>query len=317
MKRYRVGVLLFLGSIHFLLSVLLSRVSAEDSVNTEAVQGQPGVEAARAAGQMLMRDSSAALVNKAWEALENNDLEAVLDLTNACIDRYDTAAQQMQSTLDEAPGSQDTEQQVHARWALNDVATALFIKGKVFQNAKMFDEAKIAYQKLIDEYSGGQCWDPAGWFWKPAEAAQENLTMLETGVFYDFGDYKSSTLVAKAWEALEKEDFHLVLGYADKCIKLYEKRAREMQAGLTDYPQGSPEQIFGYWALNDVATAHFIKAKALMAVGSNEQAIDEFEVVRDEYSYGQCWDPRGWFWKPVTEANNWLNVLTEEKERGF
>lgn len=306
------GVLFFLGSINLFFSMLSSRISAEDSVNAEMVKELLTVEPTQAADPSPVSGSSASLVNRAWEALENNDLETVLDLTNEYIDRYGKIAQQMQSKLNEASSSQGTESQIHSRWALNDVATALFIKGKALHNAQMFDEAKIAYRKLTDEYSGGQCWDPKGWFWKPAEAVQENLTMLETGIFYDFGDYSSSTLVVKAWEALEHEDLNLVLGYADKCIKLYEGRAREMQAGLSDYPQGSKEEIFKYWALNDVATAHFIKAKAFMIAGKNEDAVREFEIIRDEYSYGQCWDPRGWFWKPVTEADNWLNVFKEE-----
>ena len=36
----------------------------------------------------------------------------------------------------------------------------------------------LAYQKLVDQYYYAQCWDPKGWFWKPAEAAQQALDEL-------------------------------------------------------------------------------------------------------------------------------------------
>ena len=33
--------------------------------------------------------------------------------------------------------------------------------------------------KVIDEYSYAQAWDPGGWFWKPAEAAQKKLGEMD------------------------------------------------------------------------------------------------------------------------------------------
>ena len=59
-------------------------------------------------------------------------------------------------------------------WALNDVGTALFILGEAYRNAGQYEEAAQAYKKLINEYFYAQCWDPKGWFWKPAEAAEKN-----------------------------------------------------------------------------------------------------------------------------------------------
>lgn len=255
-------------------------------------------------------ESSVGLVANAWEALKNDDLESVLDFTNKCIVRYGKRALQMQEKLSDYITGTDAE--IRANWALNDVATVLFIQGRAYQNAEMYEEAKAVYQKLVDEYTFGQCWDPKGWFWKPAVVAKENLTMIETGTFFDFGDYASVTLVTKAWEALQEENLVLVLGYADKCISLYEDQARVMQSSLTDYPKGSDEEIFSYWALNDVATARFIKGRAYMIEGKKEEAIREFKIVHDDFSFGQCWDPRGWFWKPASEVDNWLKVLGEE-----
>jgi len=60
-------------------------------------------------------------------------------------------------------------------WALNDVGTSLFIKAEALKKAGKVDEAKKVYKELIDKYFYSQCWDPQGWFWKPAEAAQQAL----------------------------------------------------------------------------------------------------------------------------------------------
>ena len=64
-------------------------------------------------------------------------------------------------------------------WALNDVGTSLFILGEAYRQSDNKEEASKAYKQLIDEYFYAQCWDPNGWFWKPAEAAQQKLGELD------------------------------------------------------------------------------------------------------------------------------------------
>ncbi len=293
---------------HFVLP--LTKVCAKNLPNAQSVEELSDLGSVR---EVLNVASPISLVISAWAALEENDLEAVLKFTNDCVERFGKRAQQMQEDLEGyAIGSEAT---IRSYWALNDVATALFIQGKALENARRYDEAKEAYKELINKYTYGQCWDPKGWFWKPAEVAGENLAMIEDGVFFDFGDYTSSTLVMKAWKALEEENVTLVFGYVDKCIKLYGMRAREMQSALDHYPEDSDSEIFSYWALNDVATAHFIKAKAYMIEGKDSEMIHEFKTIRDELFYGQCWDPRGWWWKPVDEANNWLKILDQKAQK--
>ena len=83
---------------------------------------------------------------------------------------------------------------------------------------------------------------------------------------YDFGDFSSKTLMGKAWEALAKSDYAAVEAYTKKCLDLYQAKAIEQSAGLTDVP--SPARAFDYWALNDVATAHFVSAQAHLARGA-------------------------------------------------
>ena len=43
-----------------------------------------------------------------------------------------------------------------------------------------------AYKTLVEKYSFSQCWDPKGWFWKPAVAARGKINKIqaESGMMY-------------------------------------------------------------------------------------------------------------------------------------
>lgn len=247
---------------------------------------------------------SETLVKKAWEALSAEDTEAVLAYTNKCLELYEEKAKEMQANLDgyvEGP-----KEKVFEQWALNDVATSLFIQGEAYRRSGKQDAAIAAFKKLVDEVSYGQTWDTNGWFWKPAAAAKEKMAMIDSGVVLDFGDYTSAFLVGQAWRALPSGDMKVITAYTDKVIELYAEKAKEMQASLTEYPWQSKEQIFNYWALNDVGTALFIKAEALKKAGETEEAKKVYKTLIDQYFYAQCWDPQGWFWKPAEAAQEAL-----------
>ena len=71
---------------------------------------------------------SETLASKAWNSLNENDLESVLAYTNKCIELYGEQAVKMQDSLtDFAQGPDD---HIFSYWALNDVATSLFIQGE-------------------------------------------------------------------------------------------------------------------------------------------------------------------------------------------
>ncbi len=252
---------------------------------------------------------SVTLASKAWDALEKGDIEGVLAYTNKCVELYAAQAREMQAGLDEYPSG--TNEEIFKYWALNDVATCLFIQGEAYRKANMIDEAKEVYTKLINDYTYGQCWDTKGWFWKPAEAAKEKLANLESGSNIDFGDYTSSTLSAKAWQALSQDNLEAVLAYTDKCIELYAKKAQEMQASLNEYPWESNEKIFSFWALNDVGTCYFIRGEAYRKAGQHGKAKEAYKKVIDDYYFAQSWDPQGWFWKPAEAAQQKLDELEE------
>ncbi|MBN2144627.1 MAG: hypothetical protein JW774_08390, partial [Candidatus Aureabacteria bacterium] len=128
-----------------------------------------------------------------------------------------------------------------------------------------------------------------------------------SGTEYDFGDQKSVTLCTKAWAALEVKDWAGVEAYTERCIGLYTKHALKQQSELTAMPPATVANT--YWALNDVGTAYFIKAKALKEQGKNDMAKKICQLVIDEYSYSQCWDPKGWFWSPAEACRDMIMTL--------
>ena len=126
----------------------------------------------------------------------------------------------------------------------------------------------------------------------------------------DFGDYTSATLANKAWTAYGSLSYDEALVYIDKCLELYEREAKAMQLSLTEFPPNTPpEATAKYWALNDVGTCVFIKGQCLMSKGDKEGAKTAFRKLVDELGFAQCWDPKGWFWKPADAAKQKLVEL--------
>ena len=133
--------------------------------------------------------------------------------------------------------------------------------------------------------------------------------MIETGVNYYFGDYTSSFLTTQAWKALLADDLDTVNAYTNKVIELYAGKAKQMQESMTEYAWESKDKIFSFWALNDVGTSLFIKGEAYKKAEKNKEAKEAYKQLVDNYFYAQCWDPKGWFWKPAEAAQEALNAL--------
>ncbi|WP_052573942.1 hypothetical protein [Haloferula sp. BvORR071] len=123
----------------------------------------------------------------------------------------------------------------------------------------------------------------------------------------DFGDFGSATLTTKAWEALNAGKHDAVDGYTSKVVELYATKADEMQAGLTE--AASADKAHDYWALNDVGTCYFIRAQSKEARGDAKGAIAYYKTLSEKYSFAQCWDTKGWFWKPADAAKSKLKSL--------
>jgi len=251
--------------------------------------------------------TSSRLVQKAWLAFEADDLTAVEAFVNKILELYADKAKKMQASMrGYAAGSND---QIFAYWAVNDVGTALFILGETYQRNGKKQEAVEAYNRVINELSYAQTWDPCGWFWKPAAAAKEQLAMIESGTHWAFGDHSSAFLVQQAWAALKANDVKAVQVYVNKTVELYGKQAKKMQASMRDYVSGSNDKIFRYYALNDVGTALLILGEVYQNTGKKKEAAKVYKKVIDEFPYAQCWYDKGWFWKPAEAAQMKLQEL--------
>jgi len=254
--------------------------------------------------------TSQTLANNAWHALEVKDYDAAFAYVNKCIELYKGKALVMQASMtDYAPKGKEFDY-----WALNDVGVCFFIKGKALKEQGKKEEAKQSFDTLIKDFYYSQCWDPKGWFWKPADGAKDILKLMEmeaeTGTEYDFGDYTSMTLTVKAWGALDKKDYAGVEVYTKKCVDLYEQEAIKQQSELTEYlPR---DKAFNAWALNDVGTCYFILGEALLGDAKYSDAKDAYSKIIDKFSFAQCWDPRGWFWKPAVAARGKINKIIAE-----
>lgn len=126
----------------------------------------------------------------------------------------------------------------------------------------------------------------------------------------DFGDQSSSTLTGKAWEALNAGNHAAVDGYTAKCVELYATKADEMQKGLSAAP--ASDKAHDYWALNDVGTCFFIRAQSKEARGDAKGAIAYYKALTEKYAFAQCWDTKGWFWKPAEAAKSKIKSLEFE-----
>ncbi|MBI4355407.1 MAG: hypothetical protein HY597_03005 [Candidatus Omnitrophica bacterium] len=248
--------------------------------------------------------TSATLAGKAWQALAAQDYAAVEAYTGKCITLYETKAVEQNQSLN-APAPKE---RAFDYWALNDVATCYFIRGKAFKEQGKMEAASADFNAILEKLSYGQCWDPKGWFWQVSEAAKDQLNTLRTS--YDFGDYTSETLTTKAWQALDVKDYTAVELYTKKCISLYEADAVKQQGSLEEF--APKEKAFSFWALNDVGTCYFILGEALMAQARYEEARVAFEKVVNELSFAQCWDPKGWFWKVAVASRGRINKIAAE-----
>lgn len=123
----------------------------------------------------------------------------------------------------------------------------------------------------------------------------------------DFGDLSSATLTKKAWEAFAAGDGDLVLAYTGTCRELYEAEARKQQASLVEFAPA--EKAHDHWALNDVGTCLFIEGQLAEKQGDKAKATTAYRHLVDTLKYCQCWDTKGWFWKPAEAAADRLKEL--------
>jgi tetratricopeptide (TPR) repeat protein len=247
------------------------------------------------------------LTSSAWDALSAGRPEEAHGYADRCIGLFSAEARKMQDSLPGYPA----KEAACDYWALNDVATCLFLKGKAYYVTGEDEKALAAFREILDRYGYAQCWDPRGWFWKVADAARDHIVLMDCGL--DFGDYASQTLTAKAWDALSAGRYDEAIVFARRCVNLYRGQARDMQAKLQEYP--GKNQAFDFWALNDVGTCFFIIGEASAAKQDFSKAEEAYRALVEDFKYAQCWDGNGqFFWKPAEQAGATLESLKDIKK---
>ena len=118
--------------------------------------------------------TSQTLTTNAWLALGAGNYEHAIKYTEKCAELYEETAREMQASLTaKAPADK-----VHDYWALNDVDTSYFIRGEALSKLDRNDEAIAAFKVVRDDLFYAQAWDPKGWFWSPADAANSKIDIL-------------------------------------------------------------------------------------------------------------------------------------------
>jgi tetratricopeptide (TPR) repeat protein len=121
---------------------------------------------------------------------------------------------------------------------------------------------------------------------------------------------RSYILLGKAWAAKEAADDATVMVYTGKIIEVYTPQAISMQKSLTEpLPPADKEKVFSMWALNDVGTAYFLKGQSLEKMGKPKEAVEAYKFLTENLPFAQCWDTKGWFWKPASAAAERIQAL--------
>ncbi len=97
-------------------------------------------------------------------------------------------------------------------------------------------------------------------------------------------------------------------GCSRKMIETYKTQALEMQKGLTEATT-TKEETEKLWALNDVGTCYFILGQSLEADGRTKEALAAYKTLTEDLPFAQCWDEKGWFWKPADGAREKVKSL--------
>jgi hypothetical protein len=125
------------------------------------------------------------LTTAAWDAFKSQDYSKAISKAKECVDEFRGSADREQDTLlskkEALPPvgkvSEAQRQAIIARGLLNDVATCYYIIGRSAEFLGQLDIARDAYMHTV-RYTYARTWDPAGWFWSPAEVAKDRLANL-------------------------------------------------------------------------------------------------------------------------------------------
>jgi len=139
------------------------------------------------AGRALTEDLSenALCTKRAWDFYNASKYDEAVRRAEVCIDDFVVQARRDEKKLQDekvplpptGKVSHEDYLKIIERGVLNDVATSYFIKGRSLEYEGQIEQARRTYQQTR-EFPHGRCYDPKGWFWSPAQAAEDRLERL-------------------------------------------------------------------------------------------------------------------------------------------
>ena len=112
---------------------------------------------------------------RAWDALGAGEHEVAVRFADACARLDEDEARRQQGSLSAKPSDDD----VMKYGVLNNVGTCYFIKGEALAKLDKTAEALSAFKAVVNDFSYAKAWDPQGWYWTVADAANESIAKLE------------------------------------------------------------------------------------------------------------------------------------------
>ena len=128
-----------------------------------------------ASAQLSMAEEAYEVTAKAWAAMGEKKWDEVVKLADQSYEIWGEQAKAKNDSLKDYPGDDDVKSFAN----LNEVGTILWIKGEALRKKGDKKGALEAYQLLLKDFKYAQCWDPQGWWWKPAVAAQGKIAELK------------------------------------------------------------------------------------------------------------------------------------------
>ena len=114
-------------------------------------------------------------------------------------------------------------------------------------------------------------------------------------------------LTSKAWNAMGQKDWDKVADLANQANRSWGNHARASNLKIVKLP--GKDSARKYATLNELATITYLKGEALNKKGDKVAALTAYQMVVNDFKFGQCWDKAGWWWQPASASLDRINEL--------
>jgi len=128
-------------------------------------------------GTPILYGASEEMQVQAWKIFDKGNYDLAIKQAKALIKLWEPDAIGLEkykesngTFISYKPGQRDQLQSIHNYWALNDVAAAYFILGKIADQQHRYDDACQAFGTILTKFPLAQLWSTRGWFWRPLDS---------------------------------------------------------------------------------------------------------------------------------------------------